>query len=62
MTKDLEEAHPQRMPQELKMTLNSLSTDVRSAIFNAPSRYNHAMEKGTHQLVSWMVNACLERK
>lgn len=51
MPKDLEEAYLQRMPQELKVTLNGLSTDVRAAILKVLWRYHHVMEKETYSFI-----------
>ena len=62
MSKDLEEAYVQRMPQELKATFNALSADVRAEILKVLSRYHQVIEKETYQLVLGLVNACLEQK
>ena len=62
MPKHLEEAYLQRMPKELRVRWNTLSTDVRTEILKALQRYHHVMENETYQLLLGIVDACVDKQ
>ncbi|XES76871.1 MAG: hypothetical protein ACBZ72_11950 [Candidatus Bathyarchaeia archaeon] len=56
ISKKLEDAYIQRMPEDLKAKFCALSAEERAAILRALVRFHQVIEEETFQLVSGLVN------
>jgi hypothetical protein len=57
VTKKLESAYVQRMPNELKEKFLTLSTDERAAIIKALDRFHHVIENEAFELLLGILSA-----
>jgi hypothetical protein len=62
ISKKLEDAYVQRMPEELKKKFLELSADERAATIAALVRWHQVIEEETFQLLLGIVNARCKKK